>query len=928
MSIIERLSGGHNYAAYASNHLGMRVRAGKRVCKKVPKEAAKTATIDVSIETDKQEWRAALQDIYQCFGEEGVRAILGDLNDWSASRKIASTGAAFNTPYLNTIASTEQAPYPGDVELEHRIENILRWNAMAMVLQGQDSGSGVGGHIATYASAATMMEVGFNHFFRKSSENYGGDLVIPQPHTSPGVYARSWLEGVLPTEQLQNYRRELQAGGGLTSYPHPRSMPEYWQVANASMGLSTPTAIYQARFAKYLENRGLKPKLGGKVWCFIGDGETDEPEVLGSINIAAREKLDNLILVVNCNLQRLDGPVRGNGKIIQELEASFKGSGWNVIKVIWGSGWDKLLSEDNNGTLRRRMEECVDGDYQRYSVLPGDRQREHWVDGNPELEAMMNALSDDELNQIKRGGQDVRKIYAAFDQAVNSEDKPTVVLVKTVKGDGIIGAEGSNTVHQKKNLDGEQRLLIARNFGIPLDDEAIRRADFYKPADDSAEINYLKTRRRELGGPIPTRENSCVKLSPPALESFTALIDGSSKRPLSTTMALVRILAVLLRDKALNKYIVPIVPDEARTFGLEALFKIAGIFSLQGQHYTPVDAETLTAYREAEDGQILQEGICETGAMASFLAAGTAYSIHSLPMIPFYFFYSIFGFQRVGDMIWTCGDMLCRGFLIGGTAGRTTLNGEGIQHQDGHSQIIASTYPNLKSYDPAFAYELVVIIRDGIRRMYEAQENIFYYITAYNENYLMPALPKKKNLDLAIIAGAYLLQNSNSGTASLIHLLGSGSIMQQVLAAKDKLETMGFPVSVFSVTSYNELVREADECERYNRLHPFAPQKTPYVEQLFANTSGSYVAVTDYMKALAHNIAPWMPKNFTALGTDGYGLSESRAELRQYFEIDADAICHAALVGLYKENKLSAASLKQQLKKLNVDPDKANPMHH
>lgn len=888
----------------------------------------KTTATDSSIEADKQEWREALEDIYQCFGEEGVKAILEDLHAWSSDKQIADSAPSFNTAYLNSIPPSEQAAYPGDIELEHRIENILRWNAMAMVLRGQDSGAGVGGHIATYASAATMMEVGFNHFFRNSSQDYGGDLVIPQPHTSPGVYARSWLEGLLETRHLENYRRELQDGGGLTSYPHPRSMPEYWQVANASMGLSTPTAIYQARFAKYLENRGLKPKLGGKVWCFIGDGETDEPEVLGTINIAAREKLDNLILVVNCNLQRLDGPVRGNGKIIQELEASFRGSGWNVIKVIWGSGWDKLLNEDHSGALRRRMEECVDGDYQRYSVLPGDRQREHWVDGNPELEAMMNALSDDELNQIKRGGQDVRKIHAAFQQAINSNGKPTVILVKTVKGDGIVGAEGSNTVHQKKNLDAEQRLQIAKNFAIPLSDEAIKRAEFYKPPEDSPEIRYLKARRRELGGAIPRRKNSCAKLSAPPLESFKSLIDGNSTRAQSTTMSLVRILTVLLRDKALNKYIVPIVPDEARTFGLEALFKIAGIFSLQGQQYTPVDAASLAAYREAEDGQILQEGICETGAIASFLAAGTAYSIHGLPMIPFYFFYSIFGFQRVGDMIWTCGDMLCRGFLIGGTAGRTTLNGEGIQHQDGHSQLIASTYPNLKSYDPAFAYELVLIVREGIRRMYEEQENIFYYITAYNENYPMPALPKKKNLERSIIAGGYLLQSTKSEVDSEIHLLGSGSIMQQVLAAGNKLEAMGFSVSVFSVTSYNELSREADECERYNRLNPFAKQKTSYITQLFAETSGSYVAVTDYMKALANSIAPWMPANFTSLGTDGYGLSESRADLREYFEIDPDSICLAALVGLYKNDTLSASNLKKLLKSLNMNPDKINPMHH
>ena len=878
------------------------------------------------IEEEKQEWLEAIEDIYASYGADGVNHILGSLSHWRTERQISNTDITVNTAYINTIPLAEQPDYPGDIELEQRIENIIRWNAMAMVLQGQDSGSGVGGHIATYASAAKMMEVGFNHFFRKQSADYGGDLVMLQPHTSPGIYARSWLEGRLAKKQLENYRRELQAEGGLTSYPHPRSMPEYWQVANASMGLSTPTAIYQARFVKYLENRRLKPKLGGKVWCFIGDGETDEPEVLGTINIAAREQLDNLILVVNCNLQRLDGPVRGNGKIIQELEASFIGSGWNVIKVIWGGGWDKLLAADDNGTLRRRMEECVDGDYQRYSVLPGDRQREHWVDGDAELEEMMDALSDDELQQIKRGGQDYRKIYAAYHRAIQGNGKPTVILVKTVKGDGIVGTEGSNTVHQKKNLNAKQRLQIARNFGIPLDDAAIKRAEFYKPSDSSPEISYLKARRQELGGPIPARQSECQKLSPPALTSFNSLLHGSGDRTQSTTMAMVRILSILLREKSLNKYLVPIVPDEARTFGLEALFKIAGIFSLQGQRYTPVDADTLVAYREAEDGQILQEGICETGALASFLAAGTAYSIHALPMIPFYFFYSIFGFQRVGDMIWTCGDMLCRGFLIGGTAGRTTLNGEGIQHQDGHSQVVANTYPNLKSYDPAFAYELVVIVREGIRRMYELQENIFYYITTYNENYVMPSIAEADDLSDSINRGAYLYQGSKSATDSQVHLLGSGSIMQQALAARDKLESMGFAVSVWSVTSYNELYREAENCERYNRLHPFENPKSPYIKQLFAKTSGVYVAVTDFMKALPNSIAPWMPEGFTVLGTDGYGLSESRPDLRNFFEISPDYICHAALVGLHRNGQLSAAQLKKKLKGVEVDTEKLNPM--
>ena len=879
------------------------------------------------IEEDKQEWLEAIENIYGAYGSSGVNHILETLSSWRSQNQIKANSVSVNTAYLNTIPLTEQPAYPGDLELEQRIENILRWNAMAMVLQGQDSGAGVGGHIATYASAATMMEVGFNHFFRKRSENYGGDLVILQPHAAPGVYARSWIEGELNDERMQNYRRELHADGGLASYPHPRSMPNFWQVANASMGLSTPTAIYQARFAKYLENRGLKPKLGGKVWCFIGDGETDEPEVLGTINIASRENLDNLILVVNCNLQRLDGPVRGNGKIIQELEASFTGSGWNVIKVIWGGGWDKLLAQDRNGSLRRRMEECVDGDYQRYSVLPGDRQREHWVDGNPELEHMMESLTDEEVKQIKRGGQDAKKIFAAFHRAVNGDGKPTVILVKTVKGDGMIGAQGSNSVHQKKNFDANQREAIARNLGIPLDEEAIKQAQYFKPSETSPEIQYLKARRQELGGPLPERLSECEKIAPPPLTSFDSLTKSGGNRSQSTTMSLVRILSVLLRDKSLNKYIVPIVPDEARTFGLEALFKIAGIFSLQGQQYTPVDADTLVAYREAEDGQILQEGICETGALASFLAAGTAYSIHGLPMIPFYFFYSIFGFQRVGDMIWTCGDMMCRGFLIGGTAGRTTLNGEGIQHQDGHSQLIANTFPNLKSYDPAFAYELVVIVREGIRRMYELQENIFYYITAYNENYEMPSMPEKKDVQDGILAGAYHYQSTKSEKSSQVHLLGSGSIMQQVLAAKEKLEVMGLEVSVWSVTSYNELCREAEECDRYNRLHPFDTERVPYLLNLFAKTKGVYVAASDYMKALPNSIAPWMPKSFLILGTDGYGLSESRPDLREYFEISADYICHAALVGLFRNEELSATELKKKLKSLDVDADKVNPMN-
>lgn len=890
----------------------------------------KKLPIELLLEAERSEWLEAIEDILEHHGAEGVTAILDSLRLWQARTLPAqSKRPTINTPYLNSIPPSRQAPYPGDLEVEQRLENILRWNAMAMVLQAQDAGTGVGGHIATYASAATMLEVGFNHFFRKRSADYGGDLVIPQPHAAPGVYARSWLEGVLSDQQLRNYRRELQPGGGLSSYPHPRSMPDYWQVANASMGLSTPIAIYQARFAKYLEKRGLKPESGGKVWCFIGDGETDEPEVLGTIDIASRENLDNLILVVNCNLQRLDGPVRGNGKIIQELEASFLGAGWQVIKVIWGGGWDTLLDADSNGTLRQRMEDCVDGDYQRYSVLPGNLQREHWVQDNPELSAMMDDLSDEELGRIKRGGQDASKIFAAYAQAVASEGSPTVILVKTVKGDGIVGAQGSNTAHQKKNLDAEQRRQIAHNFGIPLESEAIERADFYRPEPDSPELRYLRERREQLGGSLPSRDSRCPALKAPSLDDFRSLTQGSGERSQSSTMALVRILSTLLRDKALGKYVVPIVPDEARTFGLEALFKIAGIFSLQGQHYTPVDADTLMAYREAEDGQILQEGICETGALASFLAAGTAYSIHGLPMIPFYFFYSIFGFQRVGDMIWTCGDMLCRGFLIGGTAGRTTLNGEGIQHQDGHSHVIASTLPNLKSYDAAFSYELAVIVREGIRRMYEEQEDLFYYLTAYNENYTMPQMPEEPEVQSGILAGAYKFYSSQPDeNKSQVHLLGSGSIMQQTLAAKALLEARGLSVTVWSVTSYTELYRDAEASDRVARLQPETEPRQPYLQTLFDDPEAVYVAASDYMKALPNSIARWMPARYTVLGTDGYGLSETRAELRRHFEISADHICHAALASLYRHGEWDKKEFEKAIAGLDVDPDKRDPTQH
>ena len=873
---------------------------------------------------DKAEWAQAIDDILGEYGEAGVREILRSLQDHVLSLNIPLDEATLNTPYRNTIGPESQPAYPGNLALEERIEKIIRWNAIAMVLQAQDKGIGVGGHIATYASCATLLEVGFNHFFRGAGANNNRgavDMLLPQPHAAPGIYARAFLEGRLSETHLKNYRQELGEGGGLSSYPHPRSMPDFWEVPNASMGLSTPAAIYQARFAKYLENRGLKEAASGKVWCFIGDGESDEPEVLGTINIAAREKLDNLVLVVNCNLQRLDGPVRGNGKIIQELERVFRGADWQVLKVIWGSGWDALLSRDHDGVLQRRMDECLDGDYQMYSVLPGDVQREHWVEGNAALEQMMNTLTDEEVKAIKRGGQDQKKIFAAFAKASRANGKPTVILVKTVKGDGM-GAQGKNTAHQYKNIPVEERVTVAKELGIPLDDKAAMAAQFYRPAEDSPELIYMREQREKLDGYLPNRNVSCAPLQIPNLARFKEILAGSGKREVSTTMVMVRLMSSLLRMPEVAKYIVPIVPDEARTFGMDGLFKAAGIYSADGQKYRPVDADSLLPYREANDGQILQEGICEVGAMASFMAAGSAYSVHGLPMIPFYIFYSMFGFQRVGDMIWSCGDMMCKGFLLGGTAGRTTLNGEGLQHQDGHSHILASTVPSLLSYDPAFGYEVAVIVREGMRRMYEEQEDIFYYLTLYNENHLMPDMAEvlavtnqtQEALVQGILQGGYCFSRTNDAPAQ-IHLLSSGSIMQQVMAAASQLETMGFNVAIWSITSFVELQRQAMAVDRSNRdTDATAKDKqVSNLEQMFAGQSGAFVAVTDYMASLALGIAAWMPEGYEVLGTDGFGLSESRPALRAHFEVDAKAIVRVSLINLHIQGLISDKALSKYL---------------
>jgi pyruvate dehydrogenase E1 component len=872
------------------------------------------------------EWLDSMESLLQADGPDRAKAIFRALRDFLTDENVILDDATLNTPYRNTIPLAEQPAYPGSIEIEQRIENILRWNAMAMVLRAYDSGTGVGGHIGTYASAATMMEVGLNHFFRNKGPDYGGDLVSMQAHAAPGIYARAFLEGRLSAAQLQNFRRELQPEGGLSSYPHPRNMPNFWQMPCASMGLSTPSAIYQARFAKYLESRGLKPRNGGKVWAFIGDGEADEPEVLGTINIAARERLDNLIMVVNCNLQRLDGPVRGNGKIIQELERSFRGAGWQVIKVIWSGEWDSLFAIDDEGVLQERMEQAVDGDYQMYSVASGPEVRAHWIGDNQKLADIMSILSDEEVRVIRRGGHDHRKINAAFQRAVQPADRPTVILIKTIKGYGMQGYEGSNAVHQKKNLSRDERIDTARRLGIPLDADAAARADFYRPAEDSEELRYLREHREKLGGPWPRRTVECPALPAPSLETFLDQLKGSGDRELSTTMAFVRMLAKLLDHEELGRYIVPIVPDEARTFGMEALFRKAGIYSSEGQKYQPVDSKTLMPYREAKDGQIFQEGICEAGAMASFLSAGTAYAIHGVPTIPFYVFYSIFGFQRVGDMIWSCGDMLSRGFLLGGTSGRTTLNGEGLQHEDGHSQLVAGTVPNLMSYDPAFAYELAVIVRDGIERMYTQQENVFYYITIHNQNYVMPPMPD--GVTDGIVAGMYRYAASESQAqkGKRAHLFGSGAIMTEVLRARDLLEARGIATDIWSVTSYNELNREGLRTERENLLAgPKGQRREPYVRKVLADEQGVFVAASDYMKALPLSIARWIPGPYVVLGTDGYGLSESRPDLRAWFEVSAEYIAYGALAALAEHGAVSVDELEQAVTDWEIDRGKPDP---
>ncbi len=798
---------------------------------------------------------------------------------------------------------------------------------MAMVVRANRLEEGIGGHISTFASAAALYEVAFNHFLRGRNESHEGDIVYFQGHASPGIYARAYLEGRLTIESLQNFRRDLQQEGGLTSYPHPWLMPNFWQFPTVSMGLSPIMAIYQARFNRYLEDRGLKKPSDAKVWTFLGDGETDEPETLGAITLASRENLDNLIFVVNCNLQRLDGPVRGNGKIIQELESIFRGAGWNVIKVIWGSNWDPLLSKDKDGILVKRMTEALDGDYQKYSVASGEYIRNHFFGTDPRLQDMVKNLSDTELQKLRRGGHDPEKIYPAYKAAVENIGSPTVILAKTIKGYGLGEAgEGRNITHQQKKLNEEELKLFKKRFDIPISDEDISRAPFYKPPDDSQEIKYLKERRHELGGYLPKREVICDPIKAPPEKLFEEFYKGSGKREVATTMAIVRMLAKLLKDKNIGKLIVPIVPDEARTFGMEALFRQVGIYSHVGQLYEPVDAETLLYYKEAIDGQILEEGITEAGSMSSFIAAGTAYATHGINTIPFFIYYSMFGFQRIGDLIWAAGDMRCKGFMVGGTAGRTTLAGEGLQHQDGHSHLLAYPIPNLKAYDPAFAYEIAVIIQEGIRRMYVEQEDLFYYITVMNETYKQPPMPQ--GVKEGILKGMYKFRDSQNKEAKLhAQLFGSGTILNEVLKAQEVLgDKYGVAADVWSVTSYKELYRDGLEKERWNMLHPSEIKRVPYITECVKDAPGVFVAASDYVMVLPDSISQWLPRPLVSLGTDGFGRSASRKALRDFFEVDWRYIILAVLASLTWEKKIEPEIVEKAILDLDINPSKANPM--
>ncbi|HKD03612.1 MAG TPA: pyruvate dehydrogenase (acetyl-transferring), homodimeric type [Terriglobales bacterium] len=889
---------------------------------------AETQTTNGIEVLETREWLDSLDYVLAQGGPERAGRLLQQLS--LHARREAGVNLPFiaTTPYQNTIAARQQPPFPGSQEMERRIKSLVRWNALAMVVRANKLQEGIGGHISTFASAATLYEVAFNHFLRAGAENGDRDIVYFQGHAAPGIYARAFLEGRIPVSRLENFRRELMPGGGLSSYPHPWLMPDFWEFPTVSMGLGPIQAIYHARFIKYLENRGLKSSIGGKVWAFLGDGEMDEPESLGSITLASRERLDNLIFVVNCNLQRLDGPVRGNGKIIQELEAIFRGAGWNVIKVIWGSDWDSLIENDRDGLLVKRMGEITDGQYQKYFVESGAYFRHNFFGTDPRLLKMVDHLSDEQLARMRLGGHDPIKVHAAFKAAVEHQGSPTIVLAKTIKGYGLGEAgEGKNITHQQKKLNDEELSMFRSRFGIPIPDDELHNAPFYRPPNESVEIHYMQERRTQLGGYMPERKVRAKPLLPVADAHFEEFYKGTEGREVSTTMVFVRLLAKLLRDPAIGKLIVPIIPDEARTFGMEALFRQVGIYSSVGQLYEPVDMDTLLYYKEAKNGQILEEGITEAGSISSFIAAGTAYANHGINTIPFFIYYSMFGFQRIGDLIWAAADMRCRGFLLGGTAGRTTLAGEGLQHQDGHSHVLALSVPNLLAYDPAFAYEIAVIIQDGIKRMYTDQESIFYYLTVTNEPLPMPEMPAGEGIREGILKGIYRFKTSDKKEARLrAQLFGSGTIMFEVLKAQQILEEKyGVGTDVWSVTSYKELYREGNDCERWNMLHPGETPRVPFVAQSLKDAPGVFVAASDYMKVLPESISQWVPRPLTSLGTDGFGRSENRAALRDFFEVDAKHIVLATLHALARERQIQPELVKQAVRDLGVNPDKPNP---
>jgi pyruvate dehydrogenase E1 component len=873
------------------------------------------------------EWIDALDYVIAAAGPQRAAYLLTRLQQHSFSRNVRYTGVS-TTPYVNTIPVEDQPEYPGDREIERRIKSIIRWNAMAMVVRANKESHGIGGHISTFASSATLYEVAFNHFIRGKEGPLPPDQVYLQGHASPGVYARAFLLGRLTEDQLKNFRRELQSTPGLSSYPHPWLMPDFWEFPTVSMGLAPIMAIYQARFNHYLVDRGIKPDAeASRVWAFLGDGESDEPESLGAITLAAREQLDNLIFVVNCNLQRLDGPVRGNGKIIQELEGAFRGAGWNVIKVIWGSAWDPLLAKDKDGLLARRMGEVVDGQYQKYTVSSGAYIREHFFGVDPRLKEMVADLSDADILKLNRGGHDPAKVYAAYKAAVEHRGSPTVILAHTIKGYGLgESGEGRNVTHSQKKLNEAELLEFRRRFDIPISDETASLAEFYKPPEDSPEMKYLREHRKALAGFVPRRRSPTMKLKPPKWEDFAEYFAGSDGREVSSTMAFVRLLTHLLRDKNIGRYIVPIVPDEARTFGMESLFRQVGIYSHVGQVYEPVDSDTILYYREAKNGQILEEGITEAGAMSSFIAAASSHSSHGISMIPFFIYYSMFGFQRIGDLIWAAGDMRCRGFVLGGTAGRTTLAGEGLQHQDGNSHLFAMAYPNLRAYDPCFAYEMAVIILDGLRRMYYESQDVFYYITLMNENYAMPILPMGSTE--GICRGIYKLSQRDLGPKKpKVRLFGSGAILRESLRAQELLEKH-FDVSstIYSVTSYKALYMDGRDADHHNRLHPSETPRKPYVAEAIEGDSGPIVAASDYVSAVPLSISSWVGPDYAVLGADGFGRSEARKELRRFFEVDAENIALAALYQLAEKGQYPRDKLAAAIKTLDIDPNKPNPM--